>query len=283
VSDPDPRAALAADARAELVGRLDALLGDRLRLTERRPRDGAGWVDVSAHDLAAGCPARWSVPIDDFVMTASTVAGAVGRLALRERHPEEPPGVAVDRVLRSLDDADRDAAWFADWYEAELDRGGRLAVRSAATTWAVGALAAVGGRRLSWSTRREAFDVPERMVRLRANWDAADRTARPDVLVVMSGRPPSDPAHRLLAAFDALVVGMHRRRMPERVRIGSASTASTVAVPIDAQALTDAIDRIVELVGWRVEPDTAPTAPSSRCADCHLLESCDDGLASVAG
>ena len=278
----DERRALAEAARTELVDRLDALLGERLRLTERRPRDGAGWVDVGAHDLAATCPARWSVPFDDFVPTAATVAGAVGRLALRDRLPGEPAGASVDRVLSSLEDADRDAAWFADWYGSEIDRSGQAAVRAAATTWTIGALAAVGGRDLAWATRRQAFDVPGRTIRLRANWDAGDRAARPDVLVVMSGRAPSDPVLGLVAGFNGLVDGMHRRQVPDRVRVGSASTASTTAFPVTAPLLSGAVDRVVELVAWRLDPDAAPVVPGRGCPDCHLLESCEEGLAAVA-
>ncbi|UDY34809.1 hypothetical protein [Dermatobacter hominis] len=277
----DDRAALAVAARDDLVGRLDALLGDRLRLEQKRPRDGAGWVDVSAHDLALVCPSRWSVPFDDFVVTAATAAGAIGRVALRERRDGEPVGVAVDRVLTSVDDLDRDAAWFADWYEQELDRAGRAAVRAAATTWATGALAAVAGRPLSWATRRQLVDVPERTIRLRANWDASDGVSRPDVLVVMSARAPSDPALGLLAGFNALADGLLRRQVPARVRVGSPATASTVAFPVTADLLARAVERVVELVRWRAEPDAAPTSPGRWCRDCHLLDVCPDAGASV--
>ncbi len=279
MTDAD-RAELAAAARDDLVRRLDDLLGERLRLEQKRPRDGAGWVDVSGHDLAAVCPSRWSVAFDDFVVTAPTVAGAVGRAALRERRDGESAGAAVDRVLRSVDDLDRDAAWFAYWYEQELDRSGRAAVRAAATTWAAGALAAVGGRPLSWATRRQLFDVPERMVRLRAGWDAADGVARPDVLVVMSGRAPTDPALELLAGFNALVDGLLRRQVPLRVRVGSAATASTVAFPVTADLLARTVERVVQLVAWRVDADSAPTVPGRWCRDCHLLDVCPDAAGS---
>jgi hypothetical protein len=278
----DGQAELAAGARDDLVRRLDALLGDRLRLEQKRPRDGAGWVDVSAHDLSVVCPSRWSVAFDDFVVTVPTVAGAVGRVALRDRRAGEPAGVAVQRVLSSVDDLDRDAAWFADWYEQELDRAGQAAVRAAATTWASGALAAVGGRPLSWATRRQLFDVPDRTIRLRAGWDAADGVARPDVLLVMSGRAPTDPALELVAGFNALVDGLLRRRVPLRVRIGSAATASTVAFPVTAELLARTVERVVQLVAWRVEADRAPTSPGRWCRDCHLLDVCPDGLVPTA-
>lgn len=270
------RVELAEHAKAVLVERLDEHLGDRLRSEGKRPRDGAGWIDVSAHDLGAPCGARWSVPADDFVPSASTVAGAIGRLVLRERHDAEPVGAAVARVLASLDDVDRDATWFADWYTDELDRAGRAAVIAAATTWATGALAAVEGRPLVWSTRRQTWNVPGRAVRLRATWDAADRIARPDVLVVMSARAPSDPVSALVAGFNALVDGVLRRQVPLRVRIGSASTASTTAFTVGRELIDRAIVRVVELVAWRASPSTAPTSPGWWCRDCHLLEICPD-------
>jgi hypothetical protein len=275
VTDLD-RTALVADATRDLAERLDAVLGERLRLQEKRPRDGAGWVDVSAHDLAAVCPARWSVPFDDFVVTATTAAGAIGRVALRERRGDEPIGVAVDRVLAGVADLDRDAAWFGEWYEHELDRSGRAAARAAATTWAMGALASVSGRALTWTTRRQAADVPSRTIRLRGSWDAADAVARPDVLVVVSARAPSDPALALVAGFNALVDGMLRRQAALRVRVASPSTASTVAFPVTAELVSAAVDRVVELVRWRVDADSAPTVPGRWCRDCHLLDVCPD-------
>lgn len=280
-SEPIDRVATAERARTHLQERLDDLLGERLRQTAKRPRDGAGWVDVSAHDLDARCPARWSVKVDDFVMSAPTVAGAVGRLALRGRGPTESVGAAVTRVLAGLGDADRDGAWFADWYCGELDRSGRAAVATAATTWATGALAAVGGRELSWVTRRTAYDVPGRTVRLKANWDASDHAARPEVLVVMSRRAPSDPMLALVAGFDALVDGVLRRQVPDRVRIGSAATGSTTRFPVTWDLVEAAVDRVVELVAWRVAPDAAPTNPGRWCADCHLSEICPDAPVEV--
>lgn len=250
------RAALAERAGVELQERLDSLLGERFRQTAKRPRDGAGWVDVSAYEVSTPDPRRSLEPgADDFVMSTATVAAAVGRLALRERADGEPVGVAVTRVLAGLVDADPDASWFADWYADELDRSGRAAVAAAATTWATGALAAVGGHRLVWAVRRESYDVPGRTLRLRTNWDASDRAARPDVLLVMSGRAPSDPAAALVAGFNALGDGLLRHQVPARVRIGSASTASTTAFPVTWELLDTTIDRVVEVVRCRTDPD----------------------------
>ncbi len=270
------RAALASAAGARLSDRLDELLGDRLRREQSRPRDGAGWVDVSAHDLSTVCPSRWSVPFDDFVPSAVTVAGAFGRLVLRERRDGEPVAVATDRVAEALGDADRESAWFAEWYDQELDRAGRAAVRAATTTWATGALAAVGGRQLQWSTRRHSYDVPGRTVRLRTSWDAATAGARPEVLVVLLGRAPSDPALELVAGFNALVDGLFRRQVPDRIRVGSASTASSTAVPVTGRLLETSVDAVVQLVRWRVDRDSAPTVPGRWCRDCHLLDVCPD-------
>ena len=77
-----------------------------------------------------------------------------------------------------------------------------------------------------------------------------------------------------LAGFNALVDGLVRRRVPDRVRVASAATASSAAFPVSMDLLEPVIDRVVELVGWRVDSDSAPTVPGRWCADCHLLGIC---------
>jgi hypothetical protein len=279
MAEPDRRR-WAEEARAALTEGLDRALGEDFRLSERRPRDGAGWIDVAAYDLSTPCPARWSVPgRDDFVLSTRTVAAAVGRLALRDRQDAEAPADAVARVLEQLDGG----AFYAEWYEHDLDRAGRAALRAAATTWSIGALASVGGRPLAWAPQRQSVDVDGRMVRLRANWDASDGRARPDVLVVVSTRPQDPARGRLLAGFNALVDGLLRRQLPDRVRLGSAATASTTAVPVTPDLVIAAVDRVVELVAWRAGDRPPPVVVGPWCADCHLLESCDEGTANRAG
>ena len=281
-------AAASEGARRELAGRaaarlgeaLDLALGDTFRATAKRPRDGAGWFDVSGHDLAAPCPARWSVAGDDFVLSTRTVAGALGRLALRERHPDEPPGAAVDRVAGDLFAAEADA-FYIDWFEG-LDRAGRAAVRAAATTWAVGALAAVGGRELRWQTTRRTCNVADRAVRLRGGCDALDRVARPEVLVVITGRALGADAVRVRAGFEALVDGMPRRQTVDRVRMGSAASAVTRAFPVTEELLDAAIGRVAELAAYRAVPDSAPAVPGRWCDDCPQLEVCPEGSALMA-
>jgi len=271
------RAELAAHAGAVLSDRLDAAIGDHLRRKEKRPRDGAGWVDMSAHDLALRCPSWWSMPFDDFVVSVPTAASALARLALRDRHDREPAGVAVARVASQLGDMDRQAAWFAQWYDQELDRAGRAAVRAAATTWAVGALGATRGAALKWSTARMRHEVVGRMIQLRTTWDAATRGAHPDALLVMSARAPDDPVLELQAGFNALVDALIRKQAPLRVRVGSASTAGTVKFAVTSELLERTIDRVVQLVVWHVDRSAAPTVPGRWCADCHILDVCPDG------
>lgn len=270
------RTQLAAHAAAVLADRLDAVLGDRLRRKERRPRDGAGWIDMSAHDLSLRCPARWSVPFDDFATSVPTAASALARLALRDRDDGEPAGVAVDRVSAQLGDMDPQAAWFARWYDEELDRAGKAALRAAATTWAIGALGAVRGAELKWSPARMRHEVDGRMIQLRTTWDAATAGAHPEALLVMSGRGAGDPALELQAGFNALVDALIRREAPLRVRVGSASTASTVRFAVTAELLEHAIDWVVQLVAWRTDSSTAATVPGRWCVDCHLLDVCPD-------
>ncbi len=277
------RAALALWAEAELGSALDRALGDALRRTAQRPRDGSGRVDVAAYDMALDCPARWSVREDDFAATARTTAGAVGRLALRDRREDEPVPLAVDRVLSDLEGVDPDVAWFASWYLYELDRAGRAAVRAAASTWAVSALMSVRGRRLTWVPRRQPADVRGRMIRLRTNWDASTGGAHPEVLLVMTGRPLSDGVVHLMAGFNALADSLLRHVVPLRVRVGSGAAGSTVAFAVTEELLQEVIDCVVELILWRVDPAAAPTNPGSWCRHCHLLDICPDASTDGAG
>lgn len=273
------RREVASRARARLGAALHDLFGDGLRATGQRARAGGGRIDLSGHDVLEPCPARGSVPVDDFAITTRTVAAAVGRLALRERAGGEPPGAAVARVLGSLADLDPDA-FYPDWYHG-LDRAGQAAVRAAATTWAVGALRAVGGRDLVWVLRRPAVDLEGSRIRLRGTQDACDRRVRPDVLVVMTGRPLTDDGLPMLAGFTALVDGLLRGEVVHRVRMGSAAEAATVAFRVDSDLVDTAIDRVVELVGHRLRPDDAPTVLGPWCRHCPQLEACADGSTSA--
>lgn len=280
-TSPDgARRELAGRAAAQLGEAVDLALGDAFRATGKRPRDGAGWFDVSGHDLAAPCPARWSVGGDDFVLSTRTVAGALGRLALRERRDGEPPGAAVDRVSGDLFAAEADA-FYIDWYEG-LDRAGRAAVRAAATTWAIGALAAVRGRELRWQPVRRSWNVPGRAMRLRGGCDALDRVARPEVLVVITGRALGDEAVRVRAGFEALVDGVLRRQTVDRVRMGSAASAGTRAFPVTDELLDAAIGAVAELAAYRAVPDTAAAVPGRWCGGCPQLDVCPEGSALTA-
>ncbi|MFZ4519115.1 MAG: hypothetical protein ACOYOP_12050 [Microthrixaceae bacterium] len=279
-ADDEARRELARWATVRLDEALELTMGDAGRATGSRPRDGSGWFDVSGHDLTTPCPARWSVGGDDFVMTARTVAGALGRLALRERREGEPPGVAVDRVAGDLFAVEPDA-FYLDWYEG-LDRSGRAAVQAAATTWAVGALAAVRGRSLRWQPVRRSWNVPGRAMRLRGGCDALDRVARPEVLVAITNRALADPSLEVRAGFEALVDGVSRRQMVDRVRMGSAAAAGTRAYPVTEQLLEAAVVRVAELAAYRAVPAAAPTVPGQWCRDCPQLEICPEGTARVA-
>lgn len=274
--DPAARSELAHWAITELADRLEAEIGRRRRPSTGTTPGRPDRIDVSAHDLAAPCAAERSVPVDDFAMSASTVAGALGRLALRERADGEPVATAVARVLAGLGYSDPGEAWFARWCTDELDRSGRAAVAAAAVRWATGTLCTVRGRSLVWAARREVYDTAGGTVRLHGNWDASDRSARPEVLLVMSGRVPGDPLAGSVAGFNALVAGALRQRMPVRVRIGSAATSTTTAYRVDREMLADTIGRVVEVVGWRIEPADAPTNPGRWCGECHLLDVCPD-------
>jgi hypothetical protein len=280
VGDDDPRRTMLDAAVADLVAGADRVLGDRFRKEATRPRDGAGWIDVTTHDLSAPCPARWAHPstVDDYADSAANASRRLGRRVLRARRPGEPVDAAVRRVLADTDDWD---TGLRDWFE-ELDRSGRATVAAAATSWAVGALNAVRGRELQWSTGHEPGDQRDRMVRHKAGWDAIDgRRRRPTTVLVMAGGLPDPARDELVAGFTALVVGHGPRCAPERVRIGSAAGGTARAVAITPAVLGSAVDRVLELLAWRSAPDDAVAVPGQWCRWCHLLESCDVGRAVV--
>ena len=275
---PDERRVRLEDATRRLDSGLADALGDRLHRDGSKPTERQHRVVVTAYDLGAPCPARWAHPgTGEFMDSAANSARRLGRLALRSWRPPTPLNATVDGVL--ADTADWDTG-LRTWFEG-LDRSGRAAVASATTTWAVGALGAVGDRQdLTWSRANETVDVSGRAVRLVGSWDAFSGTRRrPVTVLVMSNAAPSRPADALTAAFQALVAGWGPRTVPERVRIGSAAAGTTRAVPITAGRLSAVVDRIVELVSWRVAPELAPAVPGRGCGHCHLLESCDAGSA----
>jgi hypothetical protein len=280
-SDPDLQARRdwAVAARDLLAAGLDRVLGDGFRKDVPRPRDGAGWIDVTSYDLTGPCPARWAHPgrEDDYLDSAANAARRLGRLTLRARRPGRPVADTVHEVLSDTDALD---GHLRDWFEG-LDRAGRATVAAAAGTWAVGALGAVRGRDdLQWATQNQPVDVPGRTVRLRANWDAiAGRRSRPAAALVMSGAVPDPARDDLVAGFTALVVGLGPGVVPERVRFGSAAAGTARAVVIAPDLLTAAVDRVLELVDLRARPDDAPERPGRWCGSCHLLESCSVGQA----
>jgi hypothetical protein len=80
----------------------------------------------------------------------------------------------------------------------------------------------------------------------------------------------------------ALVLGWRRSAVPpERIRFGSTAAGTTWSVEVGPSHLAAAVDRIVELVRLRRDPDGAPVAPGARCRHCHLLDRCDEGAAAV--
>ena len=269
-------------AEAWLTESLEFALGDRLRREGSRPADGQRWIVITAYDLGAPCPARWAHPptVSDYVDSAANSARRLGRLALRSWRPGRSLTVAVNGVLADTDDWPDD---LRSWFET-LDRAGRATVAAAAVSWAAGALGAVRGRGdLSWSRSNQPYDVPGRAVRLSGSWDAlAGSRRRPAALLVMSNAAPVSGRDDLAAGFQALVCGLGPKMVPERVRIGSAAAGTARPVTITEALLDAAVDRIVELVAFRADPDGAPARPGRWCARCHLLEDCEEGMAAAS-
>jgi hypothetical protein len=278
------RSTLLADALLRLDGALGAIRGGALRREDGRPADRSGWVDLTAFDLGAPCPARFASPVEDnYVETAPNAARRLGRLTLRRWRPGVAIGPAVASVLSERDDW---APGLREWFES-LDRPGRAAVAAATTTWAVGALTVTGGRtggggrRLTWSERNEPIDVPGWSVRLRGSWDAltGTRSAPHALLVLRRGAP--GPADALESGFQALACGIGPRTVPGRVAIAHAGSAAPRSVPVTAAVLAAAVDRIAELAAYRLDPEAAPTVSGRWCAHCHLAPDCPDAPVDV--
>ncbi|MFI5045050.1 MAG: hypothetical protein ACHQDC_09675 [Acidimicrobiales bacterium] len=269
------RAALVVEARTRLITALDDEVGDRLVHPGGKVDMYADGCVVRPWDLLDRCPARVAHPVDDFEESARNVARRLGRLTLRRWSPPQPMGEAVDDLLSDREDWPRG---LREWFVG-LDRAGVAPLRASTTSWAVGAARAVRGRPTRWVDRTMNVDVPGRMIRLAAGWDAQD-AGRPTALLVMSDAVSSNRS-RLIAGFSALACALLTQTAPERVVVASAASGRSTRVVVDDGLLSLTVDRVVDVVTHRVEPELAPTQPGRWCDDCHLLNSCEDGLAAL--
>lgn len=277
------RAALLADARARLASGVERVLGDRFVAEGRRPRDGAGWLDVTDHELTGRCPARFAHPepsvFPEFTTTLAT--RNLGRFVLRRWDGERPVGDVTDELLGRADDLPQ---WLANGLEP-LDRSGRAALAAAVTAWALDAVTAVRSRPdLIWDGRNQKVDLDPYAVTLSARWDARLGDVRePTTLLVHSGRVADRAVDEVQAGFVALVACFRGRAVPERVRFSTAGTGRTRAVGITPDVLHGAVDRVLELLGHAAAPAEAPVVAGRWCTWCHLAEECEAGQRFLAG
>ena len=277
------RSQLLSDARSRLTAGAERVLGTRFVAEGRRPRDGAGWLDVTDHALSGRCPARFAHPepstFSEFTTTMAT--RNLGRLVLQRWDGTRPVSDVTDELLARADDLPQ---WLANGLEP-LDRSARAAVVASVTAWALDASTAVRSRPdLIWDGRNQKVDVSPYAITLSARWDARLGDLRsPTTLLVHSGRVADRAMDEVQAGFVALVACFRGRAVPERVRFSTAGTGQTRAVGITAEVLGLAIDRVLELLGHAVAPDDAPLVPGRWCTWCHLADDCDAGQRFLSG
>ena len=293
--DRDQRRALANVATTRLVDTLGAVLGDRLvpRSGERPDyfRDG---VSLDAHAVLERCPRRAAHPPDDYQDQVATVRRRIGLMVLRrlgtdasagdpQWHARSPESVA-DATAHVMSAREDWPTGLRRWVD-ELDRGGLAAVHAAVVTWSHGAWRAVGGRRdgIVWSdpAQPSKWNVPGRLVQLRGSVDATSGSVvRGEKLLVLRDALPG-PADRLRAGYLGLWRSVGTGCAPVRVTIASPATGQREQLPVTSELLDLAVDRVVEVVGHRADPDRAPAVVGRGCRHCHLLDVCDEGGAHV--
>lgn len=277
------RAQLLAGARAQLAAGMERVLGTRFVAEGRRPRDGAGWLDVTDHALNGRCPARFAHPepsgFSEFTTTMAT--RNLGRYVLQQWDGSRPLGEITNSLLDRSDDLPQ---WLANGLEP-LDRSARAAVAASVTAWALDAVTAVRSRPdLIWDGRNQKVDLDPYAVTLSARWDARLGDVRsPTTLLVHSGRVADRAVDEVQAGFVALVACFRGRAVPERVRFSTAGTGGTRAVGITADVLDRAVERVLELVGHAAAPDGAPFVAGRWCSWCHLAEECETGRRHLGG
>jgi hypothetical protein len=281
-SAPD-RSQLLADARARLAAGTERVLGERLVAEGRRPADGSGWLDVTDHALTGRCPARFAHPepsvFSEFTTTMAT--RNLGRFVLQRWDGSRPVGEVTDELLDCADDLPQ---WLTNGLEP-LDRSARAAMAASVTAWALDAVAAVRSRPdLVWDGRNQKVNLDPYAVTLSARWDARLGDVRsPTTLLVHSGRVADRNGDEVQAGFVALVACFRGRAVPERVRFSTAGTGQTRAVSITADVLDRAIDRVLELLGHAVAPESAEYVAGRWCSWCHLAADCAAGQRFLSG
>ncbi|MFN7150110.1 MAG: hypothetical protein ACK4V6_11590 [Microthrixaceae bacterium] len=274
------RRQLAALAAERLTSTLDVVLGDRLVPEPGvKPDRYADGVVVNAFGLLERCGRRAANPADDFTETVATARRRVGLAALRRLGDDASPAVdaatAVDEVLSERTDLARN---LAGWVE-QLDRAARAAVAASSITWCTSVLRLVGLEgSIRWADPSSAshWDVPDRLVRVSASYDAVRGGVVTGERLLLVADGVGGPSDRLRAAYLALVRSLGTRHAPVRVTLAAPSRGTMERIDVDEALLTLAVDRVVEHVAVRADRAAAPL-PGRWCAHCHLLELCEEG------
>jgi len=283
-ADREARRHLAATVRDRLVASLAVVLDDRL-VPERgvRPNYYDDGVVVSVFGLLERCPRRAARPAQDFVESVATARRRVGLAALRRIGDDASPATrvasAVDEVLADRSDLGLN---LAEWID-QLDRAGRAAVAAGSTTWAGSVLRLVGRHpSIRWAdpSSGSSWNVPDRLVRVTASHDALTGSVRTGERLLVVADGAGGAGDRLRAGYLALVRSLGLQHAPRRITLAAPSRGELVRVEVDDALLTLAVDRVVEHVAYRADPDAAPPVPGRWCNHCHLLEVCDAGRAS---
>jgi hypothetical protein len=280
------RRRLADEAAARLIATLDVVLGERLVPEPGvKPDRYADGVVVNGFGLLERCPRRAAHPADDFTETVATARRRVALAALRrlgdDASPAADAATAVDEVLSERTDLARN---LAAWVE-QLDRAGRAAVAAAAITWCSSVQRLVGSDgSIRWADPSSAshWDVPDRLVRVSASYDAVRGGVVTGERLLLVADGAGGPSDRLRAAYLALVRTLGTRHAPLRVTLAAPSRGTMERIDVDEDLLTLAVDRVVEHVVVRADRDAAAPRPGRWCAHCHLLELCDEGRSFLA-
>lgn len=282
-ADFDERSEMARVAALSLQDQLDRVLDDRLlRPTDKKP-EWHEFVRVSAFDLAERCDRRAAMPADDFADSVHTARRRVGLLVLR-RSAHDGTGDLVESVRSVMEDSSGWPQGLWDWTR-ELDPAGRSAVAAASLTWAASLARLVAPspsarQKVAWAdpAMPPRFDVPGRLIRISAPFEASTGRPRAAVLLsVVDGVPAA--SDRLRAGLVALVRTLQHRLAPVRVSLASPSRGRVEPFGVDEALLQLSVDHVVELVAKRSDPDRAVPRPSGGCRFCHLLDVCPEGTA----
>ncbi len=160
----------------------------------------------------------------------------------------------------------------------ELDRAGAGALRSAAVSWVLDALALAARRgEPEWQSPRLLEHTPGgRGVTLTAGIDALRSTEQGRHL--MTVRSSAGATDKRVAARIALLWVLVRGEVPASVVLGFRDSLQRRRFDVDEEVLDRAIDDAVVDITRAQRPSTAPRDPGPGCRRCSLSRDCPPGI-----